>query len=78
MSLKPPLNREKPTSTQILPRVALSNSGLLGGQLVVLVNIYRLPGITNPDIVNRASSQVPVIAKHVLGQAALLLLVLVL
>jgi hypothetical protein len=51
---------------------------LLPGQLVVLVNIYRLPRITNPDIVNRASGQVPILGKHVVGQAALLLLVLVL
>jgi hypothetical protein len=44
----------------------------------MLVNICCLPGITNPEIVNRASRQVTILIEHVLRQTALLLLVLVL
>lgn len=54
------------------------NSGLLPGQLIVLINIYGLPRIANPNIANCASSQVPILGEHVIRQAALLLLVLVL
>lgn len=47
-------------------------------QLVMLVDIYRLPGIADPNIPRSPRSQVSILVQHILWQLAFLLLVLVL
>ncbi len=65
----------KAASKEPLFRIVRS---LLDGQLIVGLDVGRLPGVADPDVADGASGHVAVFGEHVMGQLALLLLVLVL
>jgi hypothetical protein len=75
------LNQPRPFWYCILshPRIASALSGwLLLSHFIMLVNICSLPWITNPNIFNRSSCQIPVLSEQLFGKSAFLFLVLVL